>query len=97
MGCADFAHSKISVLPVFAHTPLPWLNKNMGNDAARDIRRILNVVLALEAAFKASARDQNQQPAKPAVPKPFKPSKPKPIKRILPIKPVGPQPNKPRI
>jgi hypothetical protein len=61
----------------------------MNESAAHDIRRILNVVLALEAAFKA----QTQHPTKPAATR--KPSKPTPIKVIKPIKPVGPQPNKP--
>jgi hypothetical protein len=60
----------------------------MNNEAVRDIRRILNVVLALEAAFKAS---QRQHPPKPIVPA-RKPTKPKPIKLIKAIKPVGPQP-----
>lgn len=75
--------------------PVPWLNKNMGHDAARDIRRILNVVLALEAALKANTRAQPQSPSKSAAT--AKPSKPTTIKRIKPIKPVGPQPNIPRI
>jgi len=44
--------------------------------------------LDLEAAFKAS---QRQQPPKPIVPA-RKPTKPKPIKLIKAIKPVGPQP-----
>lgn len=64
------------------------LNKCMGHDAVRDIRRILDVVLALEAAFKASQHTQLQKPTT----SPRKPAKPKPIKLIKAIKPVGPQP-----
>jgi len=63
----------------------------MNENAAHDIRRILNVVLALEAAFKASNLSKPQQ-QKPVTPR--KPAAPIPIKRIKPIKPVGPQPNR---
>jgi hypothetical protein len=57
----------------------------MNENAVHDIRRILNVVLALEAAFKAQTKMQVRQPPNPYRP----PSKPPKIKLIKAIKPVG--------
>jgi hypothetical protein len=65
----------------------------MNENAVHDIRRILNVVLALEAAFKA----QTKQQAKPHSTAPRPQSKPPTIKLIKRIEPIGPRPTSPKV
>ena len=57
----------------------------MNENAVHDIRRILNVVLALEAAFKAQTKMQARQSPNRYRP----PAEPPKIKLIKAIKPIG--------